>query len=449
MSKKLRELQAKKSAAATDKANHLKSASALLEKAAAENRDLTEVEQGEFDKFKASADQKTAEIDRLQGQIDIEQELAVANANANGVVVIEGNGNVAVTENRAADPKLGFRSAGDFFQSVRGATMSRSTGASIDNRLMAAAPSTFAGEGVGADGGFLVPPEFSKEIFQLSLGDASLLPYVDEVQIESNSMTFPRDETTPWGSNGIRAYWQGEAAAATATKPVLGADTLRLKKLMALVPVSDELLSDASALSSYLPSKIGASIRWKTNEAILFGAGGALPSGALTSGAALTVTKDSGQATGTLTASNLANMIARLPEGSYPRAVWIINNDVLPALFTLTLGNYPIYLPAGVAPGAIQQNPYGTLLGRPVIVSQHAKSFSSAGDVTLVDLNYYQAITKAGGIETATSMHLYFDADATAFRTTFRFDGQSKIAAAIDPANGSNKLSPFVQLGAR
>jgi hypothetical protein len=48
-----------------------------------------------------------------------------------------------------------------------------------------------------------------------------------------------------------------------------------------------------------------------------------------------------------------------------------------------------------------------------------------------------------------TSMHLYFDADLTAFRTTFRMDGQSKIAAPIAPAKGNATMSPFVQLGAR
>ena len=142
-------------------------------------------------------------------------------------------------------------------------------------------------------------------------------------------------------------------------------------------------------------------------------------------------------------------MISRLPPGSFPRSVWLINNDVLSALFTLTLGNYPIYLPAGASVGGIVSSPYGMLLGRPVMVSQHAKSFSSEGDVLLVDLSYYQAITKAEGVSTATSMHLYFDADAMAFRTTFRMDGQPKITAAISPANGSTTLSPFVKLGAR
>ena len=34
-------------------------------------------------------------------------------------------------------------------------------------------------------------------------------------------------------------------------------------------------------------------------------------------------------------------------------------------------------------------------------------------------------------------------------RPRFRMDGQSKIAAPISPAKGTNTLSPFVQLAAR
>jgi len=230
---------------------------------------------------------------------------------------------------------------------------------------------------------------------------------------------------------------------------VLALATLRLKKLMALVPTTDELLDDANALTSYLPQKVAVSIRWKANESILFGAGNGIPLGCMNGGAIVTVVKESGQPTQTLVPQNLAKMIARLPPGSFTNAVWIVNNDVLPALFTLSLGNYPIYLPIGQSAGGIQGSPYGTLLGRPVFVSQHANTFSSQGDVLLVDLSYYQTITKAGGMQTATSMHLYFDADLTAFRTTFRMDGQSKIQNPIAPAKGANALSPYIQLGAR
>jgi HK97 family phage major capsid protein len=355
---------------------------------------------------------------------------------------------IVVTENVETDPKRGFNTVGEFMQAVYRA---EKFGQSPDPRLLigAALPSSYSNEGAGQDGGFVVPPQFSKDIFTLSLGEDSLLPLTDEVEINGNSMAFPKDETTPWGTNGIRAFWQGEASTAVATKLALGLATLRLKKLMALVPTTDELLEDANALASYLPGKIADSIRWKTNEAILFGAGNGVPAGCISSPAVVTVAKESGQATATLLPANLAKMVARLPAGSYGKAIWIINNDVLPALFTLTLGNYPIYLTGGSNVGGIQVNPYGLLLGRPIVLSQHAASFSGQGDVILADLSYYQTITKAGGMQTATSMHLYFDADLTAFRTTFRMDGQPKIAQPISPAKGSNTLSPFIQLGAR
>lgn len=437
MSKQLRELQARKSTL-------VKEARALTDRAASDNRDLNDEEAAAFDALKIRIEAASNAIDREASLIAEEAQMAQAPTSSGAFIT--------VTDNREADPLHGFRTAGEFMQAVYQA---EKPGKSLDERLLigggrgAAAPGSFANETSGQDGGFLVPPQFSQEIFKLSLGEDSLLPMTDNVEISGNSMAFPKDETTPWGTNGIRAYWQGEAASAIATKPVLGLATLRLKKLMALVPTTDELLEDANALTTYLPEKVALSIRWKTNESILFGAGNGVPVGALSSGATVTVTKESGQATQTLVPQNLAKMIARLPSGSFANAVWIVNNDVLPALFTLTLGNYPIYIPTGLPVGGLQVSPYGTLLGRPVFVSQHANTFSAQGDILLVDLKYYQTITKSGGMQTATSMHLYFDADLTAFRTTFRMDGQSKLNSPITPAKGSATMSPFIQLGAR
>lgn len=440
MSKQLRELQARKS-------DLVKEARALTDCAVQENRDLSDEDVTKFDALKGRIEATSAAIDREAALISEEARLGMQFPSGSG----SGFASV-VTDNREMDPKHGFQSLGDFLQNVCHA---QKPGNPIDERLLfgsgrgASSPANFGNEGSGQEGGFFVPPQFSQEIFQLSLGEDSLLPLTDNVEISGNTMAFPKDETTPWGTNGIRAYWQGEATPAMASKPVLGLSTLRLKKLMALVPTTDELLEDANALSTYLPEKIALSIRWKTNESILFGSGSGVPVGCLNAGATVTVVKESGQTTQSVVPQNLAKMIARLPPGSFPNAVWIVNNDVLPALFTLSLGNYPIYLPTGLAVGGIQVSPYGTLLGRPVFVSQHANSFSAQGDILLVDLSYYQTITKSGGLQTATSMHLYFDSDLTAFRTTFRMDGQSKLAAPIAPAKGSTTLSPFIQLGAR
>jgi len=425
-SKKLRDLQAKK-------AGLVASARALTDLSDKEARDLTDDESAQFEALSNQISSINAAIDRESALIAEEASIEVG---ANGTYI-------ETHDLSLNDQKRGFKSFGEFAQAVQMSTTARNL---TDNRLLAAAPSTFGNESSGPDGGFLVPPEFSREIFTLAQTEDALLPLTDNIDIASNSMVFPKDETTPWGTDGIRAYWQAEASAATATKPKLGTTILRLQKLFALVPLTDELVSDTNALDSYLPGKVADSIRWRVNEALLFGSGNGQPLGCFNSGAALVQAKEGGQAANTVLLANITNMVARLIPGCYPRSVWLIAPDALPSLFGLTLGNYPIYLP--INQGA-QGSPYGTLMGRPIMVSQHASAFSAQGDIMLLDPTYIRSITKAGGIQTATSLHLYFDADATAFRATFRVDSQPKIAAPVTQAKGSNQLSAFLQLAAR
>ncbi len=426
------------------RADAIKAARALTTVADAARRELTAEEQTQFEAHMASASS-------LKSQIAAEDALALEEAglNADRTVDIGAAAVITTTNNAEADQKNGFKTFGEFLSAVR--TGSVRNGA-VDKRLgmNAAAPSSFGGEGVGADGGFLVPPAFSKSIFTLALTDDALLPLTDNTPVDGNGMVFPKDETTPWGTNGVRAYWQAEATAANATKPVFGTQAMRLHKLMALMPLTNELLDDSSSLGAYIAPLMARSIRWKTNEAILFGNGNGQPLGMFKGPAAIVQNKDAAQATNTLSVANVANMIARLPPGAFGDAIWLIAPDLLPLLFTLTLGNYPIYLPTmGGTPG-LQGSPYGTLMGRPLYVSQHAPALSVQGDLSLIVPNWYRTITKSGsGVAVEQSMHLYFDADVTAFRATFRVDGSAKIAAPISQAKGANTLSPFVQLQAR
>lgn len=439
---------------------------ALVTTAEGENRDLTEAEAATFAQHKAGRESLKARIERAQ-QLELDEAGLAANSPTAPVAAVPGVDNIGrsvvqlataalrVTENVESDPNRGFRSMGDFARAVVGATMSTRNGGGIDSRLAllmptdrsAAAPSTYGNEGLGADGGFLVPPGFSTTVNQIALEEQSLLALTDGMPIEGNTMTIPKDETTPWGSTGVRAYWQGEAAAGTATKPILGRTDMRLKKLLALVPVTEELLGDATALNAYLPPNMGRSIRWKSDEAVLFGNGAGAPLGAFSGAAAVSVAKEGSQTAATINVTNVTKMISRLLPGSYGRAVWLVNNDALPQLFTMTMSAYPVWM--GTGANSVQASPYGNLLGRPIIVTQHAKTLGTQGDIMLADLQQYQSITKAGGITMATSMHLYFDADAVAFKATFRVDGQPKLAAAVSPANGSNTMSAFVQLDTR
>jgi HK97 family phage major capsid protein len=272
------------------------------------------------------------DIKRLQTLIEAERAVAVG-------------GNILETRpNVLDDPKRGFKSFGDFALAVRSARLRPEA---TDDRLnvVAAAPGTYSNENVGVDGGYLVPTEFARDITKLSLDHDAFLPRCDSIPISGNSMTFPSDETTPWGANGVRAYWAAEAALATATKPVLKPNTMRLNKLIALVPVTDELIADSPAISAYLIGLMGRSIKWKVNDAIVNGTGAGQPLGILNGAGLVVIAKEGGQAANTVLPANIAKMYAAMPADYLQGAEWIVAPDAFPAIITLTLGNYPLYVP--------------------------------------------------------------------------------------------------------
>jgi len=407
------------------------------------DRDLTADEQTELNGL-------MADLAGLNARIATAEQLANEDAgmSAGGAVTIPATASIQVVDNIAADPRRGFASVGDFYRSVARAGM----GMGLDNRLNigAAAPTTFSNEAAGADGGFAIPPQFSQDLWRLSLGEQSLLPMTANTEIAGNSMIFPKDESTPWGGTGAQVYWQAEAAAATQSKVNIGSQAMVLHKLMGLVPVTNELVADGFAIGTYLTPLLADRITWKVNESILFGTGVGQPLGALTNAGvagspAIVQAKESGQATQTLDAKNITKMVQRLLVGELSQAVWIATPDILTPLEALTVGQFPVYLPNT----NLAQAPYGMLKGRPLMLSEHAAAFSSQSDISLVSLRGYRTITKAGGIQTDTSMHLFFDADATAMRIRFRLNGQPILSAPVTPPKSSNTRSHFVTLQAR
>ena len=393
-----------------------------------------------------SAEQQTefnalkAEVEQLNASIDAEKVLIEAQRGA-GAVDVPDAAHITAKPRAAEDPTHGFRSMSEFVATVH---RQQIQGQQDDRLQIGAAATTYANEGSLADGGFLVPPEYSREVWRHSLEEDAFLPLCDGQPISGNTMSYPKDETTPWGTDGIRAYWENEAAAATQTKPKGEVNTLRLKRLTALIPVTDELQADAVAVSSYVSGKAGESIRWKTNLSLFSGTGVGQPEGAFSSAARVDVAKESAQVADTVNATNVAKMFARQIN---PRnAVWLINPMVLPQLIVMTIGNQPIWTPPNAG---MKDAPMGFLLGRPLVSTQVCKQLGDVGDIGFVNFKFLRAIQRANGIETASSMHLYFDQNMNAWRFTFRVDAKPTVAAAVTPANGSDSLSPFVFLADR
>lgn len=399
-----------------------------------DERELTDEEQTSFDALMTDIDAINVSVAREERLIEEERTMAAI------------PGDTPITGGMPAaqhDPCNGFGSFGEYALAVMSASRS---GGAVDERLIigAAAPTTYGNESSGADGGFVVPVEYSNSIFGLSLEGDAFLPMTDNDNVSGNAMSFPADENTPWGSTGIRAYWEAEGALGTQTKPSLKRKDFRLHKLFALVPMTDELISDAATLSGYVPRKAGEAIRWKTNDAIINGTGAGQPSGVAGAAAAVTQAKETSQTAGTVNAQNVVKMFSRsLNPG---RAVWLINPDTFPQLPLMSINNQPVFTPPGTG---LQNAPAGTLLGRPVMLTDTCQTVGAQGDIQFVDFSGYKTITKAGGVETATSMHLWFDYGINAFRATFRVDGGPMLSAAVSPANGNVKRSHFVNLAAR
>ncbi len=353
--------------------------------------------------------------------------------------------------------KWGWESFGAYAKAVKTAHSRGSL--PIDPRLIYNVDSniTAGSEEPGADGGFAIPPDFRREIMVKVVGEESLIGRTDQYTSESNGISFPTDESTPWGVTGIQAYWTGEGQQKTQSKPNVGLFEVKLHKLAALVPMTDELLEDAAAMSTYLRRKTPEVIAFKVNDAIINGIGDSsgMPFGILESSARVTVDPDGSSAGNAIVMQDIVNMYSRMYAPCRRNSVWLINQSLEPALWMMSFPGtgtaVPVYLPAG----GLSASPFATLMGRPVIPIESAQEVGTEGDIILADLTRYVTVQKTSGLRQDVSIHLFFDYDITAFRFVLRIGGKPWWTSPVTGNPGSETSaggitrSCFVTLGDR
>lgn len=344
---------------------------------------------------------------------------------------------VSVGQNRIEqDPKRGFKNAGEFYMAVRQKNLKVLNAAGIN-------------ESTGEAGGFLIPDDFRVDIQKKVMGDESLLPKTRQYQTASNNITLPTYEGAPWDAAGvIQAYWEGESAALVASKAKFGQASMRLHKLTALVPVTEEVLEDAPLLESWIRQNAPEAMMHKVNSALISGTGAGMPQGFLKSSFKKKITKEVGQAADTVVFENVNKMLGALLPSSIGKAVWLINPAVLPQLRLMKFGTneYPVYLPATGISGA----PYGTLFGLPIMPMMGGlKQVGDEGDICLVDLSYIQTAMKVAGgmgIRADVSTHVYFDTDEVAFKFIMRMAGNCPFKTPVTNEAGDFVASGFITL---
>lgn len=363
--------------------------------------------------------------------------------------LITGAGRIEVGDrNDSKAAHGGFGSFGARLQAVHQAGMGRPA----DARLFAGP--TGLGETVNSDGGYAVGTDQGTAIMERTYEVGEILKRVKRLTITSNAngIKLPAiDETSRADGSrfgGVRGYWLEEAGTLTATQPKIRQNSLTLKKVGALVYVTDELLQDAGILEQWIMQHLPDELSFKIEDAIVNGDGAGKPLGFSTSDAVVSVSKETGQAAATFTYPNAVKMYARMWARSRSNSVWLINQDVEPQLFQMSLtvgtGGSAVFLPAGGA----SASPFATLLGRPILPVEYCATLGTAGDVQLVDPTQYTLIDK-GGVQIASSMHVQFLTDQMAFRFVMRVDGLPDWNSALTPKNGTNTLSPYIKLATR
>ena len=392
------------------------------------------------EKYVPTEDTEQQEADQHQKTVD-----AIAKKVLSQIAVESKKNNKAQQYQASSeDNPSGFKSLGDFAQSVMKGTSDRKLGAYCSKI-------SGMGEAIGADGGFLIPPEFSTALLTAMAQTASLAPRTMNFAV-NNNLALPfvniASQATSW-TGGVTVYKPAEGIAKTASLPQLAKCELKLYKMAALIYATDELLNDSpAALQSFLTTMCATEFALTKDEDIVNGSGAGEALGILNAPATISVAKDAGQAAATITYSNVERMWSRLYNPSRGKAVWLINQDCMPQIASMAVnvgtGGAPVFVV-----NATTALPT-TIFGAPIIWSPHCQTLGTAGDIILADLSQYVTITKAGmNLESASSIHLKFAEDETAFRFVVRFDGQPWWASAMTPKHGSNTVSPFVTVAVR
>ena len=419
----------------------------ILSRAKAENRELTDDEEKMLDKLKDELDKYDKQIKKVEAFVIEDKDGGEKEENSRrDADEDDDEDEKPPKEKPEQNSKRAFRSFGEQLQAVYRAAQ---PGARVDTRL-----NTRAADGLNAsdptDGGFLVQTDFVKELQKLTHETGILSSKVHKIPLSGNSNSIrinaideiSRANGSRWG--GLQTFWQDEAEKMIESKPKFRQIELSLKKLTGLCKVTDELLQDAAALEKVLKEGFAEEFGFKLDDAILKGTGGGQPLGILNSGALVKVEPEKDQKE-KITVQNLITMWSRIWSRSRTKSVWLVNPEIEPLLYTLTVGDKPIYIPAG----SMANEPYGKLLGRPVIALEQCAELGEVGDIMLVDMGQYAMIEK-GGMRADSSIHVRFNYDETMFRFIYRTDGQPLWHQPLKPYNSKTALvSPFIALAKR
>lgn len=361
-------------------------AKALLDGAAAENRDLTAEEEQTFARINADIDMRSQRIADLESAASRAADIEAAVAKA-----------PEVREDRA------LREASDF-DVVRALATGEIRTATFERRDLNT-----------SDDSAVVPQSFyailqEKMQYQGPMLDANFVTQLNTASGE--------DIKVPVEASRPAATAIAEATAITALDPTFSNITLKSQKVAVLTKVSRELLTDSGIdIVSYLASSLGKSVGIKANNLLTVGTGTTESRGIVT--AAGSGVTGGTAVSGAFTADNLIDL-AHSVDSDYVRqgAGFMMKRSSLGALRKLkdTAGQY-LYVPAAAV------GTPDSFAGFPVYENPDMAAIGTGAKSVLFGHFGSYHVRQVGGIEVARSDDAYFADDEVGFRVTLRLWG--------------------------
>lgn len=349
-----------------------------------------------------------------------------------------------------------FRSLGHFLKAVRECPAGNFNGHNDMKSWIGTVNKTLPtgmSETTGADGGYLVPPEYANQILMRTYDNDLLSRTTMFPLTNSNMLKVPAINETSRADGsrfgGVQGYWRSEAGDLTLSKPSLATVDLTVDSLTVAVRVTQELLDDAGpALETFVNLVAPAELAFKVGDAIVNGDGVTKPLGLMKSASKVAQAKETGQAAATINAANILKMWSRLHPSCENNAVWLHDKSITPQLGQMTIGTAGAQMVVYQPKGGLSEHPFATLMGQPLLPVEFCQQVGTEGDIILTDLATILSAVK-GGLQAASSMHVYFLSNEMAYRFVLRVDARSWWFNPLTPKSGGPTLSNIVTLATR
>lgn len=304
----------------------------------------------------------------------------------------------------------------------------------------------------GILGGYLAPTEFNYSLLSSIAENSFIEPRACVVPMGSLETLCPKPNyetaqtagTTPF-FGGFKFTWNQAAQGSNINDPTPTAPFKQLslvaKDLIGEIELSNQFMMDLGEEGeAALLEWIARAAAWHKEYAFLrgLGAGNLQPQGIVTSPATTFVARAGSSA---IAIADIAKMSGALIPYSWNHSIWACSPSCLPQIAKVT-GYVPNMDPLSTEMGCA-----GSLMTRPLFVTEKLPPLGTAGDILLFDPSLY-VIGNRQEIFITSSPSPSFPTNMTWLKVWLRCDGKPLNSGTITLADATTVASPFVGLAA-